>query len=122
MFLHAVTPMIWTAEMQTSIDFYTHILHFQLDSVSADLSWAHMHRDNVSIMLALPNSHENFDKTITRGTIYFYTEEVEMFWEKLKNSSHVYYPMEDFDYGMREFAIKDNNGIILQFGKEINAS
>jgi len=28
----------------------------------------------------------------------------------------VVYPIESFDYGMREFAIRDNNGYILQFG------
>jgi hypothetical protein len=29
------------------------------------------------------------------------------------------YPLKDFDYGMREFTIRDNNGYILQFGPEI---
>jgi hypothetical protein len=29
--------------------------------------------------------------------------------------------MEDFEYGMREFAIRDNNGYILQFGQEISS-
>jgi len=31
----------------------------------------------------------------------------------------VVYPLEDCAYGMREFAIRDNNGYILQFGQEI---
>jgi hypothetical protein len=31
----------------------------------------------------------------------------------------IVYPLEDFPYGMREFAIRDNNGYILQFGQEI---
>jgi hypothetical protein len=30
------------------------------------------------------------------------------------------YPMEDFEYGMREFAIYDNNGYMLQFGAPIH--
>jgi hypothetical protein len=29
------------------------------------------------------------------------------------------YPIEDFEYGRREFAIFDNNGYLLQFGQEI---
>jgi uncharacterized glyoxalase superfamily protein PhnB len=37
----------------------------------------------------------------------------------LKDSTTVVYPLEDFDYGMREFAIRDNNGYVLQFGQEI---
>lgn len=31
----------------------------------------------------------------------------------------VVYPIETFAYGMREFAIRDNNGYILQFGREV---
>lgn len=32
----------------------------------------------------------------------------------------LHYPVEDFGYGMREFAIYDNNGYLLQFGQEIS--
>ena len=34
----------------------------------------------------------------------------------LSSGSH-----EDFEHGMREFAIYDNNGYMLQFGQEIEA-
>jgi hypothetical protein len=34
-----------------------------------------------------------------------------------EGQSPVVYPIEDFSYGMREFAIRDNSGYILQFGK-----
>ncbi|MFN5228579.1 MAG: hypothetical protein ACK5Q3_18600 [Planctomycetota bacterium] len=30
--------------------------------------------------------------------------------------------LEDFDYGMREFAIYDNNGYLLQFGQSLQAA
>ena len=30
-------------------------------------------------------------------------------WRRLKDKAAVVYPHEDFDYGMREFAIRDNN-------------
>jgi len=40
-------------------------------------------------------------------------------WEKFRDKVVIVYPVEDFDYGMREFAIRDNNGYILQFGQEI---
>jgi len=29
------------------------------------------------------------------------------------------YPIETFEYGMREFAIYDNNGYLLQFGEAV---
>ena len=38
---------------------------------------------------------------------------------QLKDKAAIVYPLEDFDYRMRKFAIRDNNGYILQFGQEI---
>jgi len=40
-------------------------------------------------------------------------------WNSLKDVVKVCYPMEDFFYGMREFAIYDNNGYMLQFGSPL---
>ena len=36
-----------------------------------------------------------------------------------KTKQTIVYPIENFYYVMREFAIRDNNGYILQFGQEI---
>ena len=43
-------------------------------------------------------------------------------WEQVKDAARVCYPIEDFDYGMREFAVFDNNGYLLQFGQEIDVA
>ena len=40
-------------------------------------------------------------------------------WEQLQATATICYPLEDFAYGMREFAIYDNNGYVLQFGEVI---
>ncbi|MGQ0540780.1 MAG: hypothetical protein ACT4O9_02875 [Blastocatellia bacterium] len=37
----------------------------------------------------------------------------------MKDKALVCYDIEDFPYGMREFAVYDNNGYILQFVQEI---
>ena len=37
-------------------------------------------------------------------------------WADGKERAKIAYPMEEFHYGMREFAIDDNNGYMLQFG------
>ncbi len=70
-------------------------------------------------MLALPNDHEPFDRPAFTGSLYIKTSDVDTVWEQLKDKCRVCYPIEDFEYGMREFAIYDNNGYLLQFGKEI---
>jgi len=38
----------------------------------------------------------------------------------VKDKVPVVYPIENFSYGMREFAIRDNNGYILLFAKPLN--
>ena len=44
----------------------------------------------------------------------------EPLWEQIKDKASVVYPIENFFYGIREFAIRDNNGYVLQFGQEIS--
>jgi hypothetical protein len=45
---------------------------------------------------------------------------VDAFWQLVKDRVKVCYPIEDFDYGMREFGIFDNNGYLLQFGRPLH--
>ena len=40
---------------------------------------------------------------------------------KVEDKANIRYGIEDFEYGMREFAIFDSNGYPLQFGQEIKA-
>ena len=113
--------MLWTSDIKGTIDFYKNTLDFELDNYNEDWGWCHMHKDDVEIMFALPNEHMLFEKPVCTGSFYIYTNAVDKLWEKLKITSHIFYPIEDFEYGMREFAIRDNNGYLLQFGKEIQA-
>jgi len=117
--LKALTPMLWTTDIKSTIDFYENNLCFQLDNYSEEWGWCSMHKDAVNIMFSLPNEHLPFEKSLCTGSFYFHVDDVNEIWEKLKKSSFVFYPLEDFEYGMREFAILDNNGYILQFGQEL---
>jgi len=111
--------MLWTDDIKTTLQFYTTILGFTVTNYSEEWGWAHLQRDNCSIMFSRPNGHEPFDKPSFTGSFYFNIPGLDALWENLKNTTYIYYDLEDFDYGMREFAIKDNNGYILQFGTEI---
>jgi uncharacterized glyoxalase superfamily protein PhnB len=75
--------------------------------------------DGTEVMFALPNAHLAFQKPAMTGSLYFNTDDVDGWWNKLKDQCQVEYPIENFDYGMREFAIRDNSGYLLQFGQEI---
>src|SRR6185503_21212407 len=98
---------------------YTDVLGFSCNNYQPGNGWASLQLDNVEIMVALPNDHMPFDKPAFTGSFYFRTDNVDGLWQKLKDMTRVCYEIENFDYGMREFAVYDNNGYLLQFGQEI---
>ena len=119
MTLHQLTPMLRTKELQASVEFYTKQLDFRCDALSEEWGFAHMSRDNVILMFAAPNEHAPFAEPTFTGSLYLRTDDVNAWWDRLKEKAKVCYPIEDFSYGMREFAIYDNNGYVIQFGQEL---
>jgi len=117
--LTALAPMLETPDIETTIDFYTRVLGFSTENYVPDMGWASLKFNNINIMFALPNEHRNIPKPILSGSLYFTADNVDNVWEKVKEQCLICYPIENFDYGMREFAIYDNNGYLLQFGQEI---
>ena len=115
--LNQLVPTLWTHDLDKTIEFYQRALGFEC--LNRHESWALLKKDAVELMLSLPNAHEPFDKLQFTGSFYFHPENVVELWHQLKDKATVVYRLEDFDYGMREFAIRDNNGYILQFGQEI---
>ena len=118
--LTKLTPMLTTSDLKGTVDFYVQTLGFICNSLHMEWGWASLQLDSIEIMFALPNDHIPFDKPSFTGSFYFNTDDADHLWERLKEKSKICYPIENFEYGMREFAIYDNNGYLLQFGQEIN--
>jgi uncharacterized glyoxalase superfamily protein PhnB len=114
-------PMLCTEDLKGTIDFYVDTLGFTCDAYNDEWGWASIRKDDVAMMLSKPNEHTPYDKIGFTGSFYFSTDDVDTLWEKLKDKAQVCYGIEDFFYGMREFAVYDNNGYLLQFGQEIEA-
>jgi catechol 2,3-dioxygenase-like lactoylglutathione lyase family enzyme len=119
MTLQQLTPMMRTKELAASVDFYTRHLDFRCDTFSEEWGFAHLSRDNVCLMFAAPNAHETFIIPTFTGSLYLRTNDVNSWWKRLNGKVRMCYPIEDFSYGMREFAIYDNNGYVIQFGQEM---
>lgn len=115
-----LTPILWTNQLEETIVFYTEILGFTCGEKNEDWGWASLHIGNVELMLAKPNQHTPFDKPIFTGSFYFRVENVDELYEQLKDKVKLVYPIENFEWQMREFAIYDNNGYMLQFGEDIS--
>ncbi len=109
-----LTPMLWTNDLPETIEFYTKVLGFVCADTSED--WCALAHGEVDLMFAVPNEHTPFEKPAFTGSLYFSPEDVDALWEELKNKTKVAYPIDNFEYGMREFAVYDNNGYLLQFG------
>lgn len=118
MTLQAMTPMLRTPDLQGTIAFYTEVLGFTCETVSEDWGFAALQCDGIALMLSGLNAHEGDVATAFTGSLYLRTDDVDGLWRRLKDRAHVCYPIEEFEYGMREFAIYDNNGYLLQFGQE----
>lgn len=119
MTLQTVVPMLTVTDISAAVSFYRNILGFSC--VNELSGWASMSKDCVKVMFALPNAHLPFDKPLFTGSLYFRCDNVDAVWHSVHDKVEIVYPVEDFDYGMREFAIRDNNGYLLQFGQEIQA-
>ena len=121
--VNGLFPMLETENIKQTIEFYTQNLGFKCQGVYPDkenICWASLSSGACEIAFGLPNAHTNFEKPILTGSIYMYVENVEEFWQKLKDKVEIVYPLEDMIYGMREFGIRDCNGYILNLGQDIS--
>ncbi|NIF04643.1 bleomycin resistance family protein [Chryseobacterium sp. Tr-659] len=113
-------PILWTEKLDETIGFYMHVLGFTLMARNDDWQWASLRKDDVFIMLSQPNEHEEVSKIGFSGSFYFTVNNVDELWEDLKTKAKICYEIETFEWEMREFAIYDNNGYILQFGEPVD--
>jgi len=118
--LTKLTPMLTTTDLKGTVYFYVQTLGFTCNALQMEWGWTSIQLDSIEIMFALPNDHMPFDKPTFTGSFYFKTDNVDQLWERLKDKTKICYSLENFEYGMREFAIYDNNDYLLQFGQEIN--
>lgn len=68
-------------------------------------------------MFCEPNAHKTFTQAEFTGSLYLYSDDTDAAWEDLQQKVKVCYPLETFDYGMREFGFYDNNGYLLKIGQ-----
>ena len=117
--VESLTPMLRTWDLPATIEFYTRTLGFTCESHKPEWGWARLVYENVSLMFSGPNEHEGDVAPTFTGSLYFRVQDIDSLWSHLKDQARVCYPIETFPYGMREFAIFDKNGYLLQFGESV---
>lgn len=117
MSIRFLTPILRTPDMKRSVAFYSDVLAFRCTQ-RGDLH-STVQRGVAQIMLAVPNDHEPWAGPKFTGSIYLSVDDVDAEWGRLKDRVRILYPIENFDYGMREFGILDDNGYHLAFGHAV---
>lgn len=118
--LSPVIPLMYTDELQATIDFYVNVLGFVCGEYNEEWGWAAVHRDDCEIMFSRPNEHTLFERPKFSGSFYIRTDDVDALWLDLKDRCNLCYGLDVFEWGMKEFAIYDNNGYTIQFGQQVN--
>ncbi|MBB1645158.1 VOC family protein [Sphingobacterium sp. UME9] len=115
----SLNPILYTKNLDHTIQFYTEKLEFTCIEKNEALNWALLRSGTIEIMFSHPVESITFETAQFTGSFYFNIADVDNLWEELKDNARICYEIETFEWGMREFAIYDNNGYVLQFGKKI---
>ena len=139
-----LTPILITDDMDATIAFYRDVLGFRVTAQIPDENptWCFLLRDGAAIMFTTPQEHDHdhdedgghshehdedgghdhdHEHSGAEGlwTMYVYSEGVESLWDEFKDDPKVAYTLYDTHYGMREFGIRDRDGNMLSFGRDV---
>ncbi|AJC47530.1 hypothetical protein SB85_06155 [Xanthomonas sacchari] len=115
----ALTPMLRCADLAKALAFYTDTLAFRLDGGAVATGWVSLRHGPLALMLAARQTDADTAADSAACSLYFRTDEVDAWWQRLQPHGRTVYPLQDFAYGMREFAIRDPDGHLLQFGQAL---
>jgi uncharacterized glyoxalase superfamily protein PhnB len=118
----AMAPMLQARDVEETVLFYTRTLEFKVEDSMADddgrMSWCTLTWGGAAVMFYAMEPGD-LDPHIS-GVLYFYPENVKTLWEQLQTRAPIEWDLQEMDYGMLEFAIRDPNGYILSFGQPLD--
>jgi catechol 2,3-dioxygenase-like lactoylglutathione lyase family enzyme len=112
------SPRLPVTNLNTTVEFYTQILGFQLANVWPHdaPSFALLERDEVCVQLSVAD--ETRGETVGHTTICFDVSDAPAIHAALSGRVPVEWGPEVYWYGRREFAVRDPNGYLLIFSEE----
>lgn len=75
-----------------------------------------LQRDDAEVMLFGMNDHEGDSAPGFTGSLYVEVTDLDALRDAVRDHARVCHMPETFAYGMREFAVYDNNGYLLRLG------
>jgi uncharacterized glyoxalase superfamily protein PhnB len=102
-------------DVATTKSFYEDILEFDVrDSANNTCT---VEKEGGSIIFTSEELWSGYPKCT--GTIYFFIEDVEGYYEQIKEKALIKWPLQDMSYGTKEFGVKDYDEYSLAFAKRI---
>ena len=124
MVLTQLIPSIESNDLQGSIAFYRSLFGMEvIGTYPADAPyWVMLEKDGVQLMITERMVSNMALETGFTGSFYVYPDDIEALWVTIAskvNPEQIAWPLEVFDYGMMEFAIKDPNGYLWRIGQDV---
>ena len=106
-------PLLLVADVSATADFYRSILGFKSDPEAETPDYTVVWRDNAAVHLA------KGDGAPTGVRIFFWVKDVNALHEEVINrGAAIAVPLETRSYGVRDFSIRDPNGVVVVFGQD----
>ena len=119
---HKIVPVLKVAQLDRAVSFYTELLGFSVCWRSAnDGEGENVMLEAGAINVLLSTGAHLGDIPAFTGSLYFNVSGVQDFFDQIKERVEIVWPLENMEYGQKEFGIRDSDGYILAFAEELSA-
>lgn len=106
-------PLFLVPDVSATADFYRRILGFQADPGTDTPEYSVLWRDNAAVHLA------KGENSPTGARVFFWVKDVNALYEQvIQRGGSIAVPIGTRPYGVRDFSIRDPNGIEVVCGQD----
>lgn len=106
-------PLLLVPDVPATAEFYRKMLGFKSDAGAATVEYAVVWRDNAAVHLA------QGDDTPAGVRIFFWVKDVNALYDEvIARAAPIDVPIQTRSYGIRDFSVRDPNGVTVIFGQD----
>jgi predicted enzyme related to lactoylglutathione lyase len=110
-------PVLLVPDVAATAAFYRSVLGFKSDPGAETPEYTVVWRDNAALHLALG------ERAPTGVRVFFWVRDVTALYEDvIRQGAAIDVPIETRPYGIRDFSIRDPNGIVVVLGQDWDAA